>query len=83
VMAVPSGKWGQKVGAVVILKADQMGKSGRQWGPMDMRRALRDRLANYKIPQVMKVVDEIPKNAMGKSEFSPISMWSCGRIAQG
>jgi malonyl-CoA/methylmalonyl-CoA synthetase len=67
VMAIPSGKWGQKVGAVVILDPDQMSKNRKQWGPMDMRRALKDRLANYKIPQVLKVVDEIPKNAMGKS----------------
>ena len=44
------------------------GKKGR-WGAMDMRRALKDRLANYKIPQVMKVVDHIPRNAMGKSKF--------------
>lgn len=35
---------------------------------MDMRRALKDRLANYKIPQDMKVVGDIPKNAMGKSK---------------
>ena len=33
---------------------------------MDMRRALKDKLAGYKIPQEMKVVPEIPKNAMGK-----------------
>jgi malonyl-CoA/methylmalonyl-CoA synthetase len=66
VLAVPSGKWGQKVGVVLVLKPDQTGKSGKLWGAMDMRRALKDRLANYKIPQVMKVVDEIPKNAMGK-----------------
>jgi len=31
-----------------------------------MRRALKDRLANYKIPQEMRVVESIPKNAMGK-----------------
>ena len=68
VLGVPSGKWGQKVGAVVILKPGVEGRGGRPWGPMDMRRALRDRLVNYKIPQVMTVVDEIPKNAMGKSE---------------
>jgi acyl-CoA synthetase (AMP-forming)/AMP-acid ligase II len=68
VLAVPSGKWGQKVGAVVVLKPDAVGKSGKQWGPMDMRRALRDRLANYKIPQVMRAVDSIPRNAMGKSK---------------
>lgn len=70
VVAVPSGKWGQKVGAVIILKQNQLGKGGKKWGPMDMRRALRDRLANYKIPQTMKIVDEIPKNAMGKSKFA-------------
>jgi acyl-CoA synthetase (AMP-forming)/AMP-acid ligase II len=69
VVAVPSGKWGQKVGAVVILKDN--GEEGRKgkWGAMDMRRSLKDRLANYKIPQVMKVVDHIPRNAMGKSKF--------------
>ncbi len=67
VVAVPSGKWGQKVGAVVILKPDAAGRRGK-WGPMDMRRALRDKLANYKIPQVLKVVDHIPRNAMGKSK---------------
>ncbi|CEJ85424.1 Putative 2-succinylbenzoate-CoA ligase [[Torrubiella] hemipterigena] len=62
VVAVPSGKWGQKVGAVLILNSEVVEK----WSPMDMRRALRNRLANYKIPQVMKVVEHIPRNAMGK-----------------
>ncbi|EQK99114.1 acetyl-CoA synthetase-like protein [Ophiocordyceps sinensis CO18] len=31
-----------------------------------MRRSLKTRLATYKIPQTMKVVDQIPRNAMGK-----------------
>jgi malonyl-CoA/methylmalonyl-CoA synthetase len=35
---------------------------------MDMRRALKDKLANYKIPQEMKIVETIPRNAMGKSK---------------
>lgn len=42
------------------------GKGGKTWGVMDMRRALKDKLVNYKIPQELKVVDELPKNAMGK-----------------
>lgn len=62
VVAVPSGKWGHKVGAVILLDQDVT----QSWSPMDMRRALKSRLANYKIPQVMKVVDHIPRNAMGK-----------------
>ncbi|KAI0169171.1 acetyl-CoA synthetase-like protein [Hypoxylon sp. FL1284] len=63
VVAVPSGKWGQKVGAVVIHSAEHAGPS---WRPLDMRRALKGRLANYKIPQVLRVVEHIPRNAMGK-----------------
>ncbi|KAK4202471.1 putative short-chain-fatty-acid--CoA ligase [Triangularia verruculosa] len=64
VLAVPSGKWGQKVGAVVMLDKEHC-KEGK-WSPLEMRRALKDRLANYKIPQVLRVVDNIPRNAMGK-----------------
>ncbi|KAM4058706.1 AMP-binding enzyme [Hirsutella rhossiliensis] len=62
VVAVPSGSWGQKVGAVVVLNTDLVQK----WTPLDMRRSLKSRLAAYKIPQTMKVVDQIPRNAMGK-----------------
>ncbi|KAG6305552.1 hypothetical protein E4U45_000153 [Claviceps purpurea] len=62
VVAIPSAKWGQKVAAVVVLDGDVVQK----WSPLEMRRALKPRLANYKIPQVMKVVGHIPRNAMGK-----------------
>ncbi|TAQ91155.1 hypothetical protein B7494_g503 [Chlorociboria aeruginascens] len=64
VVAVPSGKWGEKVGAILILKPGSEGRSGKRWGPLDMRRALKGSLATYKIPQVMKAVDDIPRNAM-------------------
>ncbi|KAL2136606.1 hypothetical protein VTI74DRAFT_2635 [Chaetomium olivicolor] len=64
VLAVPSGKWGQKVGAVVILDKENVPEG--KWSPLEMRRALKGRLASYKIPQVLKVVDHIPRNAMGK-----------------
>lgn len=68
VLGVASPQWGQKVAAVVVLHPDhaQTGRGGKTWGVMDMRRALKDRLANYKIPQELKVLDSIPKNAMGK-----------------
>ncbi|KAE9962053.1 hypothetical protein BLS_000898 [Venturia inaequalis] len=68
VVPLPSEKWGQKVAAVVILseQGKTAGKGGKQYGPMDLRRALKERIANYKIPQEMKVVDDIPRNAMGK-----------------
>ncbi|KAH7156492.1 hypothetical protein EDB81DRAFT_392780 [Dactylonectria macrodidyma] len=62
VVAVPSGQWGHKVGAIIILDHDVATK----WSPLEMRRALKNRLANYKIPQVLRVVEHIPRNAMGK-----------------
>jgi len=62
------------VAAVVILDPAhaQTGKGGKTWGVMDMRRAMKDKLASYKIPQELKVVEEIPKNAMGKSRYFTI-----------
>jgi len=42
------------------------GKDGKPWSPLDMRKAMKERLVPYKIPQVMVTVDDIPKNAMGK-----------------
>jgi acyl-CoA synthetase (AMP-forming)/AMP-acid ligase II len=70
VVAVPSGKWGQKVGAVVVLK------DGGSWTPLEMRRSLKGKLAAYKIPQVLRVVESMKRNAMGKSEFSSVSYLS-------
>ncbi|KAF2643244.1 acetyl-CoA synthetase-like protein [Massarina eburnea CBS 473.64] len=67
-VGLPSEAWGQKVAAVVVLseKGKTAGKGGKAWSVMDMRRALKEVLANYKIPQEMKVVEAIPRNAMGK-----------------
>ncbi|MCJ1293993.1 hypothetical protein MMC34_005550 [Xylographa carneopallida] len=69
VVGLPSEQWGQKVAAVIVLNPEHAnsGKGGKAWSVMDMRRALKDRLANYKIPQELKVLqDALPRNAMGK-----------------
>lgn len=68
VVGLNSDQWGQKVAAVVVLtpEGSTAGKGGKAWGPMDMRRALKDRLINYKIPQELKIVESMPRNAMGK-----------------
>ncbi|KAL9007864.1 MAG: hypothetical protein Q9173_006954, partial [Seirophora scorigena] len=66
-----------KVAAVVVLHRSSSSSSSpgpgpgnrktATWSVMDMRRALKDRLANYKIPQELRVLEGgIPKNAMGK-----------------
>lgn len=83
VVAVPSGKWGQKVGAVVVLRkgkemSERKGKEGMKWGPLDMRMAMRGLVAGYKIPTVMRTVEEIPRNAMGKGMFFNSSLFLGG-----
>ncbi|KAK0516410.1 hypothetical protein JMJ35_001013 [Cladonia borealis] len=68
VVGIKSEQWGQKVAAVVVLNPAQAqtGKGGKTWSVHDMRRALKDKLVAYKVPQELKIVEEIPKNAMGK-----------------
>ncbi|KAL4907655.1 hypothetical protein BDW74DRAFT_189116 [Aspergillus multicolor] len=70
VVGLPSEQWGQKVVAIVVLNTEtaaRTGRNGKPWGALDMRRALKDRLAGYKLPSEMKVLDgAIPRNAMGK-----------------
>ena len=68
VVGLPDEKWGQKVAAVIVLsEKGSLGKEGgKDWGIMDLRRALKNRLAMHKIPVEVKVVQSIPKNAMGK-----------------
>lgn len=68
VVGVPNPQWGQKVSAVVVLteQGKTAGKGGKAWSPLQMRGALKERLVTYKVPQDMKVVESIPRNAMGK-----------------
>ena len=62
-----SEQWGQKVAAVVVLDPKLASASERGWGVMDMRRALKDKLARYKVPQELKILESgLPRNAMGK-----------------
>jgi acyl-CoA synthetase (AMP-forming)/AMP-acid ligase II len=68
VVGLASEAWGQKVAAVVVLSemGKTAGKGGKAWGALDMRRALKELLVSYKIPQELKIVENIKRNAMGK-----------------
>lgn len=60
VVGVSDEEWGQRVGAALILKpaaAIQLDEL-RSWA--------RERLAPYKIPSRLLILDQLPRNAMGK-----------------
>ena len=60
VVGLPDKVWGQRVCAAVVLKkGGQLDRRGlRSWG--------KQRLADYKVPRNLLVVDQLPRNAMGK-----------------
>ena len=60
VVAVPHERWGETVKAVVVLQP------GAELSAEDLRAFARTRLAGYKCPTSMDVVDALPRNASGK-----------------
>jgi long-chain acyl-CoA synthetase len=60
VVGVPHSSLGEEVGAAVALK------EGAQVEPGDLREYMKQRVAAYKYPRVIWVVDELPKGPTGK-----------------
>lgn len=61
VCGLPDEEWGERVAAVVVPKPGSKITLG------ELRRFLKDRLATYKIPTRMLVIEgDMPRNAMGK-----------------
>ncbi|MCB1278678.1 acyl-CoA synthetase [Prosthecobacter sp.] len=59
VIGLPDDTWGEAVTAAVVLKSSTLELAAlREW--------CKGRLSVYKIPQRLKVVTELPRNAMGK-----------------
>jgi long-chain acyl-CoA synthetase len=60
VVGVPHDELGEEVGAAVALKA------GAQSGPRELRDFVKQRVAAYKYPRLVWLVDELPKGPTGK-----------------
>jgi acyl-CoA synthetase (AMP-forming)/AMP-acid ligase II len=69
VVAVPDPEWGENVCAVVVPHA------GATVDPDALVAAARARLAGFKVPRHVVVVDELPKNSTGKIVKQELRTW--------
>jgi malonyl-CoA/methylmalonyl-CoA synthetase len=60
VVGVPDAEWGERVGVAVVQRP------GGNLTLDALRGWAKERLATYKVPSLMRVVEELPRNAMGK-----------------
>jgi long-chain acyl-CoA synthetase len=60
VIGVPDGRWGETVKALVIPRPDRAPE------PDDLLAFARDRLAGYKLPRSIELVDDLPRTPTGK-----------------
>ena len=56
--ALPDRKYGEVVGAAVVVSAPTDAK--------EIVRYCRERIASFKVPRVLRIVDSLPKTATGK-----------------
>ncbi|MGE0308759.1 MAG: AMP-binding protein, partial [Acidimicrobiia bacterium] len=71
VIGCPDADFGERVVAVVVPRA------GALVDPAAVRDAARDRLAGFKVPKVVYLVDELPRNAMGKVDKKALRARFC------
>jgi acyl-CoA synthetase (AMP-forming)/AMP-acid ligase II/NAD(P)-dependent dehydrogenase (short-subunit alcohol dehydrogenase family) len=60
VLGVPDEEFGQRLAAFVVLKP------GASAGQQELKPYVRERLARYKVPREIAIVDELPRTATGK-----------------
>ena len=98
VVGVADEEFGQRVAALISLQEDELtdafkGRCGDTEHVLtiaDLRQALRDRLAGYKMPTLLRIVKgDLPKTATGKVQkkilgpkFFPADYQSCPDVQQ-
>jgi malonyl-CoA/methylmalonyl-CoA synthetase len=69
VVGVADAEWGERVAAAVVLHP------GRELALEELRTFGKERLASYKVPSLLRCLDALPRNAMGKVQKPPLAAW--------
>ena len=72
VVGVPDARWGEVGRAYVVRRA------GRPLAPADVEAHARERLAGYKVPRTVVLLDEIPKLGTGKPDRAALHAAALG-----
>lgn len=64
-MGVPDPTWGQKIAALIVCKESTATGTDTLTLP-ELRAWCEERIASYQIPSIIRLMDEIPRNQMGK-----------------
>ncbi len=62
VVGLPDATWGERVVACVVARAGREGECGTE----SLRAFAKERLASYKVPKQVFLMQELPRNAVGK-----------------
>ena len=79
VFPIPDDEIGNRIGAAVVPRANVA--DGRQYG--ELARALAGRIAPFKLPHLVRVLAELPKNANGKTQRSEVARLVLKQMSQG
>lgn len=66
VVGLPDSTWGQRIGALIVMDKLTSNDIDQKKTKKELKSWAETVLPSYSIPTVIKIVDEVPRNAMGK-----------------
>ena len=66
VVGIPDPEWGQRIGAAIVVDSHEESARDASWWAGELRAFVEGKLADYKRPREVLLLDEIPRNALGK-----------------
>lgn len=66
VVGLPDSTWGQRIGAMIVINEQNSKNFDHKKVRKELKSWAETVLPSYSVPTVIKIVDEVPRNALGK-----------------